>query len=450
MPEIEKNLTYPALFVAANDASTRDKIRADYVCDGNDDQVEINLAISDLGGGGRVVLSTGKFNLSETVSISQSNTIVMGQGWKTTLHVNDSSNIFAITYDSSSTAISGCSVKDLNIDCNGNSQSTGGGGIWASGCVQCVFDNLWIYQPYNTGIYFSQIVAGGGSFGHHNRVNNCLFDHGEDSSGSGQALRFDSSDENTVINCDFETMGGSGSNNYVIYDQCGLNSIIGNVFVGGKSSIWINYCSRNKIIGNTFDGVGGHCVLLRSSHSIVTSNTMYNIAGSAPNNTYSGVYIETGDKNIVTNNVMLSSSTDNRTRSFIRDTSNGKNLITSNQLQTEGIVGTSYVEITPINNLIKNNYGLSPVISKTSDYTTRSEDEVILADATLGWFTISLTTAVGNNGKTFLIKKTDYTSNVIVIETDGTETIDGSPTYIINVQYGSLLLVSDGSNWNII
>ena len=54
------------MVVAASDSSAAVKAQADYVCSGADDQVEINAAI-DAGPGGKVVLSSGRFNISSTI-----------------------------------------------------------------------------------------------------------------------------------------------------------------------------------------------------------------------------------------------------------------------------------------------------------------------------------------------------------------------------------------------
>lgn len=51
------------IFVAASDSSERDKRYADYVCDGKNDEVEINKAIEDAGNCGTVFLFAGNFHI---------------------------------------------------------------------------------------------------------------------------------------------------------------------------------------------------------------------------------------------------------------------------------------------------------------------------------------------------------------------------------------------------
>lgn len=92
----------------------------------------------------------------------------------------------------------------------------------------------------------------------------------------------------------------------------------------------------------------------------------------------------------------------------------------------------------------------SSIVSKAGAYTATDSDIIIVCDASSGAFTITLPTAVGRRGKAFYIKKTDATANAVTIDADGAETIDGALTQVIAMQYNSLSLVSDGSNWHIL
>lgn len=49
------------IYVAPSNASAVDKLGADYVCDGQNDEIEINQAIEDVGRCGTVVLLSGEF-----------------------------------------------------------------------------------------------------------------------------------------------------------------------------------------------------------------------------------------------------------------------------------------------------------------------------------------------------------------------------------------------------
>jgi len=91
------------------------------------------------------------------------------------------------------------------------------------------------------------------------------------------------------------------------------------------------------------------------------------------------------------------------------------------------------------------------VVTKTADYTANIiTDSIILCDATSGVVTITLPTSVGNAGKTFSVKKIDASGNNVVVDGNGSQTIDGSTTQTISTQYDEKRIVSDGSNWFII
>ena len=61
---------------------------------------------------------------------------------------------------------------------------------------------------------------------------------------------------------------------------------------------------------------------------------------------------------------------------------------------------------------------------------------------------ITLPTAVGAIGRTYTIKRTG--SSNVIIDGDGSQTIDGETTYILTAQYKYVKVVSDGTNWIII
>ena len=87
--------------------------------------------------------------------------------------------------------------------------------------------------------------------------------------------------------------------------------------------------------------------------------------------------------------------------------------------------------------------------SKTADYTITSADDVILVDATSGNVTVTLPTAVGLDGRRYHIKKTTG-PNSVIIDGNGAETIDGSLTAVVTIQYVAITVVSDNANWHII
>lgn len=86
------------------------------------------------------------------------------------------------------------------------------------------------------------------------------------------------------------------------------------------------------------------------------------------------------------------------------------------------------------------------VQAKTTTYTALVTDGYINCSGSA--FTVTLFAASGNSGKTLTITKTDSSlTNIITIDGNASETIDGATTTTLNTQYESVTLYCDGSNW---
>lgn len=90
------------------------------------------------------------------------------------------------------------------------------------------------------------------------------------------------------------------------------------------------------------------------------------------------------------------------------------------------------------------------VASVTADYTALDIDQLIKADATTGNVTVTLPTAAGRTGRRIIVKKTDSTNNLVIIDPDGSETIDGSSSISLTQLNASREMMSDGTNWQLI
>lgn len=89
----------------------------------------------------------------------------------------------------------------------------------------------------------------------------------------------------------------------------------------------------------------------------------------------------------------------------------------------------------------------------SSSYTVLSTDSVILVDASSNDVTLNLPTAVGINGKEYVVKRIDdASSNTYDVIVDGstTETLDGDLVKYIATKNGSIRIVSDNANWQIL
>lgn len=71
----------------------------------------------------------------------------------------------------------------------------------------------------------------------------------------------------------------------------------------------------------------------------------------------------------------------------------------------------------------------------------------ILGDATGGAITLTLPLAGQFKGRTFVISKLDGSANAVTIDGNGSETINGATTYVLNNQYDSVTIRSTGSEW---
>ncbi len=85
------------------------------------------------------------------------------------------------------------------------------------------------------------------------------------------------------------------------------------------------------------------------------------------------------------------------------------------------------------------------VASKTGAYTIASGDDVILADASGGAFTLTLPASASNTGKIFRIKNTGATG-VVTIDGNAAETLDGSTTLPLHAQNEEAEILMDGTN----
>lgn len=86
-------------------------------------------------------------------------------------------------------------------------------------------------------------------------------------------------------------------------------------------------------------------------------------------------------------------------------------------------------------------------VEKTANYVITKSDRTI--NCTANSFILTLPTAVGDTGRTFIIKNSG--SGVITINTsDGIQTIDDTTSYELTTQWESVTLQSTGNNWIII
>lgn len=90
-----------------------------------------------------------------------------------------------------------------------------------------------------------------------------------------------------------------------------------------------------------------------------------------------------------------------------------------------------------------------PGVSKTADYLSNGETVFTISTVTGAVIlTLSTTDITSKAGKVFIVADVgnNAATNNITVATEGSENIQGSPSYLINTNGGRVILWSDGSN----
>lgn len=147
--------------IAASDSSTLAKEQADYVCDGTDDQVQINAAIDELGDkGGKIQLTTGVFMISSPIIIEKNGVWIDGMGnfWGnggTIISLYSNSNCDIIKIGKTGDHIFFPTLSNIFIWGNSNNQASGNGIVVENGTVSDLcFTNIGISRIEEDGIRF--------------------------------------------------------------------------------------------------------------------------------------------------------------------------------------------------------------------------------------------------------------------------------------------------------
>jgi hypothetical protein len=127
----------------------------------------------------------------------------------------------------------------------------------------------------------------------------------------------------------------------------------------------------------------------------------------------------------------------------LRIKNNGTDRIT---IQNDGDVGigtTSPVSTLDINGSV--GYKVTTITSAT---TLDNTHNIILCNT--GSYTVTLPPASSNTNRLYTIKNIDTDGDVITIDGNGSETIDGATTFNLVIYNQTITIASDGSNWFIV
>ncbi|MHA1286991.1 MAG: right-handed parallel beta-helix repeat-containing protein [Candidatus Thorarchaeota archaeon] len=338
--------------VAASDASAESKAQADYVCDGTDDQVEIQAAIDSLPSGGVIKLSEGLFTCSGTISFAGKTNIWLkgaGRGTKIQTVNNLGSqgivNVWAPASD--------IKISDLFLDINGTQTNYGisirGNSDAPPGVERILVSNVWIKDADDDGV---EIINSARDV---SVINSFFIGTFSDSplevgDGSCNVLILGNhinatSNEGIGVNSHSAIGTSPGriviSNNFISYSVGGG---MGAIAIGGGVS-FSDIVIVNNIIDSTPDD--GICIQFFSdvpyiSRLIIQGNDVYNVGRY-------GIYVRYGDGVIVEGNSVYSSA--NR-GIYIRDSNYvivSDNYVTDSEDAGIAIYETSYVTVS--NNL---------------------------------------------------------------------------------------------------
>lgn len=341
-----------------------------------DDTAALQAAINAAGAvGGVAYIPQGTFRLTSTLTVPVvKGMIIAGAGWNTRLKLASNANVYAVTFTGHDS--SGNTIRDLCIDGNCTNQpgTALSGCINAKGSVECRFDNIHFTAFKDDGLLLT--AQDDSSFGHNNRVIGCLFDNSQSSAAAGIGIRMLSNDENQIIGCDFQFLGGSGSTGgdtaVCILDKAGTQFMTGCNFVNGSPNntkgIRIQDCAASRIVDCNFDGTGGDSIFIAASRNLVVGNTVTG-AGEGAAAISSGIHLEyNASQNLVVGNTVVSNSTNGKTRSLIREEvqgNAGNNLITNNVLSVLGTLSGSAVDVAAPGTVVRDNLGAGDVGSGT-------------------------------------------------------------------------------------
>jgi hypothetical protein len=93
------------------------------------------------------------------------------------------------------------------------------------------------------------------------------------------------------------------------------------------------------------------------------------------------------------------------------------------------------------------------VLTKSANYAVTADDygSLITMSAGTGARTVTLpAAATAGAGFVIGIKKTDASANAVTIARSGSSTIDGATSLALTVQYGTVILRCDGTNWHVV
>ena len=256
----------PTLVVAASDALESTKARADYVCTGADDELEVQAAIDLIETSGvatgRVLLSEGTFTMSANPDLTISTGLTLqGMGIdQTTLDITGSSGFVGIT------GASGCQLKDFTVNV------TGGQGVSLGAGVGTGMEGVSVNAPEDC-----IRVSGNRAF-----VRSCV------TQGAGDGI--------VVVT----------GNNVLIE---------GNHLLNTGSGITVEGSATNTVVSGNLIDVAEHGVTLNVCSDVLVADNIIHEPGDGTDNTFDGILLSGDtDRNYITGNKIIPKTAANQPR----------------------------------------------------------------------------------------------------------------------------------------
>ena len=267
----------------------------------------------------------------------------------------------------------------------------------------------------------------------------------EDTQGTGiyvQGLQGTTVTGNTTVNtCSVQSDNSLGVGGIAVSLAEGC-AVTGNTVWGsGKAGIALTAdCDYTSVTGNSIRDTTGLGIAIRSTQNdlTITGNTVENCANDGI-----GMWSDTVAVRVnVTGNTIR--TTTNSGIGILASSNTSDWLITNNVISNTSGVAISDVGT---NNVVLDNPGWDQIGTVTTTYPAATEYLTILADATGGAFDVDLPAVANAQGRVYVIKKIDAGVNVVTVDPNGAETIDGAANYPLALQYQSVSIQSDGATW---
>lgn len=286
-------------FVVGTSTAGWTKKDCDYLCDGTDDQVEIQAAINALPStGGEVVVLDGTYHITASINVNKNNVTLRGCGASTVLKntgikvgntllgcassFNTIKNLHIIgsesIYDSNmiGIAVTGAKTYDFTItnniceDCSiGILAGNSSGGTDSNPIRFTISNNISKNNTTGIKVYFFCTVIG----------NICY----KNSIG----IYVDRS-QNSLVGNILSDNTDSG-----IYVRHGINSVVSsNVLAGNENGIYVYYCESSVFIGNSIDketySPSKYSIIIRGNNNLIANNMIWgkNYTNSGTGNTF--------------------------------------------------------------------------------------------------------------------------------------------------------------------